>query len=200
MCFDKMFKTWKDALLKPKQTFKKEKKNANLGNAVKQVFIAGIIAGIVSAFAEISNSVAILVSTPFVAVIGLLLGSGIYYVFARLLGGKSIYREQTYLIALYTAPLSIYSSIFSTMTILLASLGSLNFIIALPILIMFGLSIYGLYLLTLVLKEAHGLSTGRAVLAWLIPFLMVVVFAMIVAAVVALWVGGFASIPEALLI
>jgi hypothetical protein len=200
MCFDKMFKTWKDALLKPKQTFKKEKKNANLGNAVKQVFIAGIIAGIVSAFAEISNSVAILVSTPFVAVIGLLLGSGIYYVFARLLGGKSKYREQTYLIALYTAPLSIYSSIFSTMTILLASLGSLNFIIALPILIMFGLSIYGLYLLTLVLKEAHGLSTGRAVLAWLIPFLMVVVFAMIVAAVVALWVGGFASIPEALLI
>ena len=82
------FGLWKDVLLNPKQTFKKEKKNANYGVAAKYVFIAGLIGGVITGLVSISTLLYDAIATPVVALIGLFLGSGIYHLFAQLLGGK----------------------------------------------------------------------------------------------------------------
>lgn len=199
MCL-KMIKLWKEALLNPKQTFKKEKKKADLGSAVKQVFIAGLIAGIITALVEFSSeSLITLVSSPIAAILGLLLGSGFYYLFARLFGGKGSYREQTYLIAIYSAPLSIISSVVSSILILSAVADSL-FLLAPFLLVSLGLFVYSLYLLTLAFKEAHGLSTGKAILTWLIP--LIIVFVIIVLALLAyvFIVGIYSALPDTALV
>jgi len=65
--------------------------------------------------------------------------------------------------ALYMAPLAIFSSIFFA-TGLDAIAG-----------------IYGLYLLTLVIKQVHGFTTGKAVLSWLIPILVIIFIAILIA-------------------
>lgn len=195
-----MIKLWKEALLNPKQTFKKEKKKADLGSAVKQVFIAGLIAGIITALVEFSSeSLITLVSSPIAAILGLLLGSGFYYLFARLFGGKGSYREQTYLIAIYSAPLSIISSVVSSILILSAVADSL-FLLAPFLLVSLGLFVYSLYLLTLAFKEAHGLSTGKAILTWLIP--LIIVFVIIVLALLAyvFIVGIYSALPDTALV
>ena len=190
-----MIKLWKEALLNPKQTFKKEKKKADLGSAVKQVFIAGLIAGIITALVEFSSeSLITLVSSPIAAILGLLLGSGFYYLFARLFGGKGSYREQTYLIAIYSAPLSIISSVVSSILILSAVADSL-FLLAPFLLVSLGLFVYSLYLLTLAFKEAHGLSTGKAILTWLIP--LIIVLALLAYVFI---VGIYSALPDTALV
>ena len=195
-----MIKLWKDVLLNPRQTFKKEKKKANLGSAVKQVLIAGIIAGIISGLAEFSSeSLTTLVSTPIAAIIGLIFGSGFYYLFARLFGGKGNYREQTYLIAIYSAPLSIISSIVSSILIISALADSLLLMIPF-LLVSLGIFAYSVYLLTLIFKEAHGLSTGRAILTWLIPLIIMVVI-IILALLAYIWlVGIYSTLPDTALV
>jgi hypothetical protein len=113
-----------------------------------------------------------------------LFGSGVNYVFARLLGGKGNYTAQSYLIALYSAP-------FSIITVVIMLIPWVGIWLA----VLF--SIYGLYLLTLALKETHGYSTGRAVLTWLLPMIiMAVIVAALVALFVMAYVSTFSSIPE----
>ncbi|MFH0929192.1 MAG: YIP1 family protein [Candidatus Aenigmatarchaeota archaeon] len=170
------FKLWKDALLKPKQTFKKQKPKADLGVAMKNVAIAGLITGIIMGLVELNllSFAFNIVFYPIVMVVSLLLNSLLYHVFARLLGGKGNYNTQTYLIALYSAPMSIMSSIVS---IPLLSMTEENLFNNLPVLVLVVIAsmvvgIYSLYLLIQSLKETHSISTGRAFLTAIVPALL----------------------------
>jgi hypothetical protein len=173
-----------ESLTKPIPTFKKEKKNANLVEGAMHVAVAGVITGFLSGlFALIFGSaiastffpmasgvigvaafLAALILTPIVSVIAWLISSGIYYIVAMLLGGKGNYVTQSYLIAIYSAPLSVISVVLSLIPIV----GP--FIAIIP-------GLYALYLLTMSLKEAHGFTTGRAVLVWLLPVIVLALIA-----------------------
>jgi hypothetical protein len=100
------------------------------------------------------------------------------YVFAMLMGGKGNYKTQAYLYAMYNAPLSIVVVIVS----LIPLIGP--FLSIIP-------AIYGLYLLTMSLKEAHGYTIGKAILTWLIPVVAIAFIASLIGfAIASFFVGN----------
>jgi len=196
-----IFEKWINVLTKPKEVFAEEKAYASLGKAIKIIFVAGVIAGI---FGIIANYILLslmgtLLSLPssythsfpygdffgtplslpeylalsFVAgviyaPIIFLIFSGINYLFAKLFKGEGNFTTQTYLIALFYAPCIVITS----------ALGIIPFfggLLALFVLI------YELYLLTLALKETHQYSTGKAILTWLIPLIILMVIMFVIA-------------------
>ncbi len=192
------FNLWIDSLTKPVATFKKERKNANISQGALHIAAAGIVTGFISGLYQMifgilgaaSASAGLggvtvflmtLILTPIFSVIGWLIVSGIIYIFALLFGGKGNYKTQSYLYAIYSAPLSIVTTIIA----LIPFFGM--FIAIIPML-------YGLYLLTMALKEAHKYTTGKAVLTWLVPILIVIMIAVIIGvAVIAFLLGGMAG-------
>ncbi len=89
-----------------------------------------------------------------------LLGSGIYYVLARVFGGTGTFEEQTYLLATFGAPLTILSSLLSIIPFLGPCLG-------------FFLAIYQLVLTYFALKVAHTMTGGKTIAVILIPVVVV---------------------------
>jgi len=199
------FNLWIDSLTKPVPTFKKQKKKAKLGEGALHIAVAGLITGfitglynmffgsaIASQFSPFASPfvgpiafLASLILTPILVVIGWLIVSGILYIFALLLGGKGSYTTQSYLYAIYSAPLSIVSSIL----MLIPFAGPF---------LAFIVMIYGLYLLTMALKEAHNYTTGRALLTWLIPVgIIVVILVVIVGLAFMFLIGTFVGGPVA---
>jgi len=172
-------KEWKETLIKPKVSLPALKKKANLKDGLIHLTIAVIVSGVLGAL-----SVS-LFGGPLAAVFGfgtliigiismfilLLIGNGVLWIFANLLGGKGEFGKQVHLAAAPYAPIVIIQSI-------------LNFIPIVGQLLSFLLGIYYLYPLTMALKTNYGLSTFKAVLAWLIPG--VIVFVVVIAAVVIL--------------
>ena len=191
MCLD--FELWKNAITNPKETFKKEEKKANIGEGVKQIGIAGLITGAIvgiAAMVGLSYAGSVLgipgmtagtglgvvallssiIMTPIFMVIYWILGSGIIYIFSMIFGGKGSFTKQSYLIAIYYAPIMVITSILGIIPVLGPIIG---FIVAL----------YSLYLLTMALKQAHKVSTGKAVAIWLVPMIVVMVIVAIFSAV-----------------
>ena len=189
MCLD--FEIWKNAIIDPEKTFKKEEKKADIGKGIKQIGIAGIISGILSGIAmwvgitkmgslfglpgaTIGSGIGAMtflttiILTPIMAVISWLIWSGIIYIFAMIFGGKGSYATQSYLIALYTAPLMIIYSF-------------LAFIPVIGQIIIFLVGLYSLYLLTMALKQSHKLSTGKAVAIWLVPAVIIAIILIVFA-------------------
>lgn len=202
------FELWKKALTDPKKTFKKQAKKAELGEGVKHIGIAGVIAGIIAGIAALvlgsaagsmfgtaglsmgagfgaAAFLASVILTPIFAVIGWLIGSGILYIFAMIFGGKGSYTKQSYLIAIYYAPLMIISAVL----MLIPVVGQIvNFLVGL----------YSLYLLTMALKETHDFSTGKAVGVWLVPLIIVIVIVVILGVTMLgslMGMAGMGSMP-----
>jgi len=190
-----IFEKWINVLIKPKEVFAEEKANASLGKAIKIIFVAGIITGIFQviasfilfAFFETTFHRAIssydtffgralslpeyltlsFVSSIIFALIFFLIGSGMYYIFAKLLKGKGNFTTQTYLVALVSAPCMVI-------------VAAINIIPFMGMILSLFVGIYELYLLTLALREVHQYSTGRAILSWLIPAIVLVVIAFVI--------------------
>jgi hypothetical protein len=195
------FKIWMDVLEQPIQTFKKAKKNADLMQGLMYVAVAGVIIGILSGIkiAVYGNAmtsllpslpgafgvvafIATVIATPIANVLSWLFVSAIMYVMARLLEGKGNFKTQSYLYAIYVAPIGIISAVLG----LIPVIGGILSIIP---------AIYGLYLLTMSLKETHGYSTGRAILTWILPALVLALIAAIIGAAIAtLFLAGL-SMP-----
>ncbi|RLI86204.1 MAG: hypothetical protein DRO76_04315 [Candidatus Altiarchaeales archaeon] len=159
------FKTWLDALIYPKETFRAEKERASLGDALNNIAVAGLIAGIV--FGLISGLllglfgfVIGIIAFPIIVIISFLFESLIFFIMAKILGGKGDFSTQTYLISLLTAPLVVLS--------LVGLIPIMGWVLYIPIVL------YSLYPLTIALRESHGFSTARANLTWLIPWLIIV--------------------------
>ncbi len=158
------FKTWLDALIYPKETFRAEKEGASLGDALNNIAVAGLIAGIV--FGLISGLllglfgfVIGIITFPIIVIISFLFESLIFFILAKILGGKGDFSTQTYLISLFTAPLVVLS--------LVGLIPIMGWVLYIPIVL------YSLYPLTIALRESHGFSTARANLTWLIPRLII---------------------------
>jgi len=183
MDFGRIPELWMNAITKPAETFKKEKKNAKLLDGVIHYFIAGFIVGLITTvisiflilFHQIPNEylsygagVIMLMSIfypiiyPVFLIIATLFLACIFFVMAKILGGKGNFGTQYYLWAIFYAPIIIIINLISLIPII----G--NFI-SLAILI------YALYLLTLSIKEAHELDTIKAILVWLIPGIVIAI-------------------------
>lgn len=202
------FNLWVESITNPIQTFKKEKKKADLVQGMIHIALAGLVTGVIKGlydfmigsviggvlgpmfgqfpiggFMGAVGAISLVLSiifTPIFSVIIWLIVSGILYIFAMLFGGKGDYKTQSYLYAIYSAPLSIIITVISIIPII-------GILAIIPWL-------YGLYLLTMALKEAHGYTMGKAVLTWLIPVLiLVVIIGIIGIAIAALLFGSIAS-------
>ncbi|MBN2203212.1 MAG: YIP1 family protein [Candidatus Aenigmarchaeota archaeon] len=182
---------WKEVLTKPKETFKKERKNASLGNAAKNFFVASIISALmvlVSSYTNPEMSVLpefweymIVLLIP-ISVLASFAMSGIYYVIARLLDGKGNYATQTWLMSVYTVPITLISSLIT----LIPYVDLLSIFVGL----------YSLYLLTLSFKETHKFNTGRAIMTWIIPFMLIIVVAAIIASFAVSYFMSSLSLEE----
>jgi hypothetical protein len=83
----------------------------------------------------------------------------VLFIFARLLGGKGSFGAQAYAQSLFYAPLAVIQQVFAMIPI-----------VGRPL--FFLLAAYSLLPTTTSLIAAHGYSTRRAVLTWLMPILL----------------------------
>ncbi|MCX6777490.1 MAG: Yip1 family protein [Candidatus Micrarchaeota archaeon] len=116
--------------------------------------------------------------------------SAIYYVFAKLLGGKGTYPENAYA----------YSLVYSLSPVLFAINLAFSLIPYLGSLVSLAVSLYMLYIYAIAIKTANSLSTGRAVAVVVIPIivLFLIIIVMIVPLLAALLYLGIFNVqpPE----
>jgi len=94
------------------------------------------------------------------------------WVIARLLGGRGSFKVQAYMQSLFYAPLALVQQVL----IALPPTGRVAFALV---------ATYSLLPTPTSLKAAHGLSTARAVVTWLIPILLTVVITAVIIALAA---------------
>jgi hypothetical protein len=86
----------------------------------------------------------------------------VLFIFARLLGGKGSFGAQAFVQSLFYAPLAVVQQLFAVIPVV----GRILFALV---------ALYSLFPTTSSLKAAHGYSTSRAVLTWMLPILLNVV-------------------------
>jgi hypothetical protein len=110
--------------------------------------------------------------------LGFLIGTGILFLLAKLLGGTGDFGRYAYLNASFTAPLTILSSLISIIPVL----GCISIFIG----------IYQLVLTYYSTKVEHNLSSGRALIVVLLPIFLVL---LLVFCFVFFIVGALLAIP-----
>lgn len=159
----------------------------SFGTAAMWMVVAGIVSGIVngaaaflfdSPMAELGvGAGALFIVYPIMIVIGFFIGSGIYYLVAKALGGTGDFGEQSYLLAAGQAPLNMIAGVISVIPVLGGCIAGLA-------------SLYVIYLNVLSIKTAHGFDWGKAVATVLIP--LVVIFILACGCIFALTLTGAA--------
>ena len=124
-----------------------------------------------------ASSLGSIISVP----LGFLIGVGILWLVAKLLGGVGDYGRYAYLNATYMAPLTILSSILG----LIPFAGGC---------IAFFVYIYQLVLTYYATKVEHQLSSGRAIIVVLIP---VIVAILLLSCIVFFVIGAVAALMQA---
>ncbi|VVB73621.1 Yip1 domain protein [uncultured archaeon] len=164
---------WIPALTKPAETLAKaNKKKASLVDAAIVMTLAGAVCGaVVGLMAGPMGLIGGAIGGAIATLLMSLLGNGVVWVMAKILGGKGEFSQQYCLYSLFGAPIAIA--------------GVLNIVPVLGGILNGLLSLYMLYPLTLSIKEVHKLDTVKAVLAWLIPGIVLAIVAFIVGAAIA---------------
>ena len=112
--------------------------------------------------------------------IGFLIGSGIYFLIAKLFGGTGSFEEQTYLLATFQAPIGIVSSVISIIPILGGCVSFLLFI-------------YQLVLTYFAIRVVHRLGGGQAAVVAVAPVLIVLLCVICVSIVGVMIIAGAAA-------
>lgn len=193
MDLNKMYESWKAAFLQPEKVLAASRKKASLEEGAKQLAIglvvAGVISGIITTIYTLGIGVASIVLTPIGMLIGglicYLVANAVFWVIAKVLGGKGGYGQQFHLSALMVVPVVVINAILGIIPVLGGLVGLL-------------VSLYGIWLQILAVKEAHAFSTERAAVAVLLPIvvlgLLVAIFAVMFAAVLgAVGLAGLAA-------
>ncbi len=186
MNFGKMISAWKNVLLSPKTTLTSEAARSDL--SIMDPLIAFAIAGVFVAIAAFANQVIGSVFTfdlgkigtqivisiltlpiAFIAsIIGYAFFAGLIWAVAMVLGGKASYAKLYYVLSTFAVPISIVTSVFS----IIPCIGPL---------VSFVLGIYSLLLLTIGIKRVYGFDNVKAVVAWLVPGVVVFIISVIIA-------------------
>jgi hypothetical protein len=177
MAIPKLFTLWFTALLHPRETFKREKANASIKNAIMHIFLSGLVSaalmtyvvlifmkafwGGVSDLSGLSNLfLFVVLVAPMSLILSILTGSAILFFIAKAFKGKGSYIIQTYLISIFASPLFVISSLFSLAYWLVWSVQTSpnppgSFMVLLNTVFEILLGAYSLYLTVLALKETH---------------------------------------------
>ena len=161
-------------------TFEEHEKN-DLQGATIYVAIAGLIAGLLGAIGGAIRNTGVgsaLIGNLIGAIVGFYIYVGIVYLLGRAFGGTGNFGELAYDISLFSAPLTVVSS-------LLALIPVLGGIAALVLLI------YNIYLTYLGIQSGMNLPKDKAILVMVIIFLVV---AAIIACIVLFFAAIFAAI------
>jgi len=189
------FKTWLSAYFHPYQAYGKEKKNSELGSATSTFALIGLVEAVVAiivmalvlAFTlsfvgvplTIAGAVVMLIAYPIGTVIFGFIGSALYYIVAKLLGGKGSFMEQTYCMALVSGGVALMMVPFNVLQI--APLVGW----------MFGLlgiavALYGIISQYRMIRAVHSLSQIRAIVVLLVPAILIMAFIFFVVGVAAI--------------
>jgi Na+/proline symporter len=136
---------------------------------LQQLFSSGVFGALGG-----SVSLASIIMVP----VGFLVGTAIYFVIAKLLGGTGDFGRYAYLNASFSAPLTILSSIISVIPVI----GCVSIFIG----------IYQIVLTYYSTKVEHNLTSGRALIVVLLPLLVVL---LLVFCFVFFIVGALLTIP-----
>jgi len=183
---NEMFNEWKETLLSPRTAFPKMVKNANLGAGIQHLVVGYLMYEILTFIAAtligkiMGGALGMSFGASFgltKAVMGIIIGivfglisGGIIWVFAKLLGGTGSYGAQLHMTSAPLAFVLVLQGIFSFIPFVGLMIGVL-------------ISLYYLYPLTLAIKEAHNLSTLKALAAWILPIIIVFVLLAILAVI-----------------
>ncbi|MCX6770115.1 MAG: YIP1 family protein [Candidatus Micrarchaeota archaeon] len=176
-----LFKTWVSAYFHPVETLEKEKANISAMRVVKSAGLLGLIIGVLvmiiivistlmqgqatQIIAAIIAGIIAIALYIVIVILGMFVMSLIYFVFAKLFGGKGSYMPQTVGLTFVGCGTSL---IRLPLTILgmVPCVGFVFSLISLPI------AIYGFYSEYRVIKNVHGLSRNRAIATLLVPWII----------------------------
>jgi hypothetical protein len=177
-----MTNTMITVLTKPSEaSFEAAKGHVNTVGTVVAVAISGAIAGFLSGRDNgIGGMVGGLVAGAILGPIGYYIGQAILWLIAKLFGGKGPLMLQADLLATFYAPITVVNAILGLIPFVGPVLGIV-------------VTIYELVLLTFGLKVTHEYSTGKAVLTWLIPGIVVAIIALLVAGAAVLALIGMGA-------
>ena len=203
--------SWIEGYFRPEGAFEAEKKNASFGNTAVNAFLLGLITDVALAFffllillvgalasgrlpiESIVVFALILAAVPFFTVLSAFIGSLVYFIIAKLLGGKGGFMEQTLGLVLVQGgvtvamlPLQVLYYAFSVVPCIGQIISMLIALVMLP----FGL--YFIYSEYRMIKAVHSLSSGRAAAVIIIPILVVMV--LMVIAIVIIGVASIAAL------
>jgi len=165
---------WIPVITKPEKTLAKASKGkASLVDAAIVMALAGLVSGAIGGlFFGIIGLIAGAVSGAIGALIGSFIWNGAVWIMAKALGGKGEFPKQYYLYSLFGAPIGIASAVIGIIPMIGGIISGL-------------LSLYMLWPLTLSIKQVHKLDTVKAVLAWLVPGIILAIIAAVIGMAIA---------------
>jgi len=170
----RQMQAWFLAYFRPLESYHSSKMEANLGGILFHLVLIGLVVWLVAAASSLLKDKAPealpllqwLVLYPVIVIIVTFVMSAIYFLVAKLLGGKAGFMEQTLaLVLLYGAGVGM-SAPFNILAAI-PLIGALFGLIAMLV------SLYNIYNYYVMVKSIHQLSAFRAILVLIIPFLVV---------------------------
>ena len=173
-------KRWFYAAFHPQEVIAKESGKTDWGTGFIRVILAQLLVGISAGFGGFLllltvNPGAGLIAwlftaifTPIMGVIGWLIQAVFLFITAKILGGKADFSKHTLDLTWVVAPIATLTAAVAWIPIAGKILGGL-------------IGLYALYPLTIVLRETHEFSTGKAVLTWAIWAVILIIIALIFA-------------------
>jgi len=192
--FKAVFDLWKTALTNPQKAVSSQVGKAGYAKGILMLCLAGALYAVISAILTMNFFVLALGPAMFAVMlpIAVLFGAAVVFAFAKILGGKGGLREQFYVSAVLLSPIILLAACAKVLLIV----PIIGFLLKAAAL--FVLEVYALYQVTLALRSIHDFSMIRAILAWLLPLLVVtivvIIFALIVVAAI------LALVPAAVLV
>lgn len=157
---------WKEVILRPKEFFDIMPTDGGYRNPLFFALVCWVIGGILSA--AVKTAPASIILFPIAALVGLLIISVILYLSATLIVKGTGSFEGTFRVGSYTSALSVLTWI--------------------PIIGPF-IGIYGIYLLVVGMERVHKLTTREAIIAVILPIIVLALFFGLVA--LAVGMGAF---------
>ena len=121
------------------------------------------------------------VVTPIIAIIGIMISAGIFHLIAKIFHGNGKWADLVFCFSAITAPASIIVAFASLINFAFANIQILSLIVSICIIIFYLiLGIYSIVLYINAIKAVENLSTGQAIATYLIPTIVVLLFAVLI--------------------
>ncbi|MBD3164610.1 hypothetical protein GF323_05380 [Candidatus Woesearchaeota archaeon] len=147
---------------------------SGIANYIFSSAVSSVLPGMMQGIAR-SASAASIISAPIGSIIGAFIGVGIVFLFVKIFSGKAGYMQ-------LFAPVA-FGSILGWLSIL-------NIIPVVGWLINFAAGIWSIVVLIIIVRKVNAFTTGKAVLAVLLPMIIVGIILAVLAAMATVFAGA----------